>query len=143
VNEAALPMRRTTHIITMKLAATIAAVLLGLVFIVFGLNGFLNFIDMGAPPPPDSAMGHFFAAFFPTGYLKFVKALEILGGVLVLLPRLRNLGLLILGPIIVNIIAAHVFLMGGANLGMPIALGVISVFLLWSNKSAWLRLIGA
>ena len=55
-------------------------------------------------------------AFAPTGYLTFVKVLEVVGGILVALPRTRNFGLLILGPIIVNILAFHVFVMKGEGL---------------------------
>ncbi len=50
------------------------------------------------------------AAFGPTGYMTFVKILELLGGLLVIVPKTRNFGLLILGPILVNILAFHVFI---------------------------------
>lgn len=53
---------------------------------------------------------HFMAAFWPTGYVKFVKIFKFVGGVLVMIPRLRNLGLLLLAPVIVNIIAFHVLI---------------------------------
>ena len=52
------------------------------------------------------------SAFGPTGYMTFVKVLEMLGGILVAMPRTRNAGLLILGPIIVNILAFHLFVAG-------------------------------
>ena len=48
-------------------------------------------------------------AFGPTGYVKFVKTFEFTGALLVMIPRLRNLGLLLLGPVIVNILAFHLF----------------------------------
>jgi uncharacterized membrane protein YphA (DoxX/SURF4 family) len=46
----------------MKIIVVIARVLLGLIFVVFGFNGFFHFIPMGPPPPPDSAAAHFFTA---------------------------------------------------------------------------------
>jgi hypothetical protein len=78
------------------------------------------------------------AAMFPTGYLAFVKVLEILGGLLVALPKTRNIGLLVLGPIIVNIVAFHVFLTKGAGLTDP---PILSAFLLFTERKAWLGLV--
>lgn len=128
----------------MKLISTIAAALLGLAFIVFGLNFFFNFIPMPADPSPaDAPHKLFMAAMFPTGYLKFVKILEVIGGVLVIVPQVRNLGLLILGPIIVNILAFHVFLTKGAGLTDPpiLVISGLSLFLLFSERKAWKALV--
>ena len=75
---------------------TIAGGLLGLVFIIFGLNFFLKFIPI--PPMEEGAPGTvFMAAMGGSGYLAFVKVLEIIGGVLVAVPKTRNIGLLVLG----------------------------------------------
>lgn len=128
----------------MKPASTIAAGLLGLAFVVFGSNFFLNFIPMPADPSPaDAPHKLFMAALFPTGYLAFVKVLEILGGVLVAVPKTRNLGLLVLGPIVVNILAFHVFLTKGVGLFDPpvLAITVLSAFLLFSERKAFAGLI--
>lgn len=128
----------------MKPASTIAAGLLGLAFVVFGSNFFLNFIPMPADPSPaDAPHKLFMAALFPTGYLAFVKVLEILGGVLVAVPKTRNLGLLVLGPIVVNILAFHVFLTKGTGLFDPpvLAIAVLSAFLLFSERKAFAGLI--
>src|SRR5438874_6791119 len=87
----------------MKLIANIAGVLLGLIFNVVALNFFFHFFEMPAPPA-DSPPAMFLGAMIPTGYFAFVKALEITGGILVAIPRTRSLGLLTLGPIVVNIL---------------------------------------
>lgn len=125
----------------MKHLPNIAAALLGLAFIVFGLNFFLQFLPMPMPAegsPPAMFMG----AMFATGYLAFVKVLEIAGGVLILLPATRSIGLLILGPIIVNILAYHLYLMGGEGLlGLPVVLALLSLFLLWTKRTAFLGLL--
>jgi hypothetical protein len=65
-----------------------------------------------------------------------VKGLEILGGVLVAIPRTRNLGLLVLGPIIVNILAFHVFIMKGEGLTSPplLILSAMALYLLWCGR---------
>ncbi len=128
----------------MKHLPTIAGALLGLAFVVFGSNFFLNFIPVPKDPSPaDAPHKLFMGALFPTGYLAFVKVLEILGGVLVAVPRTRNLGLLILGPIIVNILCFHVFLMKGATLVDPvnIAIVVLALFLLWAERKAFAGLL--
>lgn len=127
----------------MKHASTLASVLLGLAFITFGANFFLNFIPMPPGPPEGSPPALFMAAMFPTGYLAFVKVLEILGGLLVALPKTRNIGLLVLGPIIVNILAFHVFLTKGAGLTDPpiLVISILSAFLLFTERKAWLGLV--
>jgi putative oxidoreductase len=128
----------------MKHIPNIAAALLGLLFITFGLNFFLHFIPMpNDPSPADAPHKLFMAALFPTGYLAFVKVLEILGGLLVALPKTRNLGLLALGPIIVNILAFHIFLTKGSGLTDPPILLIVALtsFVLWSERKSWFGLI--
>ncbi|MEK0450759.1 MAG: hypothetical protein RL088_3027 [Verrucomicrobiota bacterium] len=128
----------------MKHAPTIAGALLGLLFITFGANFFLQFLPMPADSSPaDAPHKLFMGALFPTGYLAFVKVLEILGGALVAIPKTRNIGLLILGPIIVNILAYHAFLLKGVGLFSPMMIGIsaLALFLLWSERKAWAGLV--
>ncbi len=130
----------------MKHAPNIAGGLLGLLFLTFGLNFFFNFIPMPADPSPADAPDKLFmAALFPTGYLAFVKVLEITGALLVAVPKTRAVGLLVLGPIIVNILAFHVFLTQGAGLFEPpvILITVLSLFLLFSERRAFAGLVKA
>jgi hypothetical protein len=130
----------------MKIASHIAAGLLGLLFLVFGLNFFLNFMPMPPDPSPAGAPHKLFmAVLVPTGYLAFVKVLEIAGGVLVAIPKTRNLGLLVLGPIIVNILAFHIFLLKGAALFQPPivpAIVALALFLLWTARAKFAALAG-
>ena len=100
----------------MKIATTIARVLLGLLFTVFGLNGFFHFIPM--QPPPGLA-GQYMGALFVSHYLVIVFLLQIAGGLLLLINRFVPLALVLLGPVIVNILCFHVFL---APAGLPMAL---------------------
>jgi uncharacterized membrane protein YphA (DoxX/SURF4 family) len=127
----------------MKHAPTIAGGLLGLLFIIFGLNFFLKFIPMPPGPPEGSPAALFFGALFPTGYLAFVKVLEIIGGLLVAIPKTRNFGLLLLGPIIINILAFHVFLTNRAGLLDPplLLICALAAFLLWSGRKAFTGLL--
>jgi uncharacterized membrane protein YphA (DoxX/SURF4 family) len=107
----------------MKILTLIARLLLGLIFLVFGLNGFLNFFSMG--PMPSGLAGQFVGALVLSHYFWVVAALQVVGGALLLVNRYVPLALVLLGPVIVNIILYHVFL----NL-MGIALAIV-VVILW------------
>jgi len=118
----------------MTILNRLTAALLGLVFIVFGSNFFLHFIPI-PKPPEGSPAAMFMGGMFASGLLAFVKILEIAGGVLVAIPATRNLGLLILGPIIVNIFAFHFFFFGPASLVDPLMIG-IGVLTAWQVLAA-------
>jgi putative oxidoreductase len=107
----------------MRIIVLIARVLLGLVFVVFGLNGFLNFLSMG--PMPTGLAGQFMGALFVSHYYWVIAALQVVGGVLLLVNRFVPLALVLLGPVIVNILCYHVFL---NHAGAPPA---IVVTVLW------------
>jgi len=125
----------------MKIAATIAATLLGLAFIAFSLMVLFHLVSP-PPPPAGSPVASFMDAFVPTGYLTFVKIFELTGGILVLIPKTRNLGLLVLGPIILNILAFHILIAKGAGLvGIPLIVAALALFLLWSERRAFAGLL--
>src|SRR5207248_7701164 len=86
----------------MKILTIIARILLGLIFVVFGSNAFLHFIPM--PPIPQTLAGDYTRVFFASGYVYVVGALQVIGGLLLLLGRFVPLGLTILGAILVNIL---------------------------------------
>ena len=92
----------------MKIVIMVARLLLGLICLVFGLNGFLNFISMG--PMPSGLAGQFVGALALSHYFMVVAALQVAGGALLLVNRFVPLALVLLGPVIVNIILYHVFL---------------------------------
>ena len=94
----------------MKIASMISRYLLGLVFVVFGLNGFLHFIPQG--PMPTGVAGEFMATIMmESHYMVPVFAFQVIGGVLLLINRYVPLGLTILAPIIVNILIVHTLLL--------------------------------
>ncbi len=126
----------------MKYATIAARVLLALIFVVFGLNFWLNFIPMPKDPPPPPTVLSFMAAFYATGYLAAVKALEVLGGLLVASGRYTALGLLILGPIILNILFFDLFLAKAFNIVSAIA-AVLALFLLYTERARFLPLVKA
>lgn len=123
----------------MKITSTIVGALLGLAFVASGLIVLLKLGPTPPPPPEGSAAAHFMAAFMPTGYLAFVKVFEVLGGVPLAIPKTRRAGLLVLGPIIINILAFHAFVTGGEGLLSPplLVICALTLFLAWVERSAF------
>jgi len=108
---------------SMKIATLIARYLLGLVFLVFGLNGFLHFIP--AQPLPPGPAGQFAGALLASHYFLVVSALQVAGGVLLLVNRYVPLALVLLGPVIANIFFFHLLM---DKSGLPRAIVVV---ILW------------
>ena len=92
----------------MKILAMIARILLGLIFVFFGSNAFLHFLPM--PPLPDNDAGHFIGAMIHSHLVLAVGALQVIGGALMLVGRYIPFGLILLGPVIVNILLYHLFM---------------------------------
>ncbi len=126
-----------------KYPPLIAGILLGLLFVMSAVVVLFNLVK--APPPPEgSPAAMFFGAFGPTGYLTFVKIFELVGGLLVMIPRLRNFGLLLLGPVVVNIVAFHLFIGGGFKdflNPMLLITVLLSLYLLWVGRQNFARLL--
>ena len=125
----------------MKIASNIIGGLLGLAFIAFSLIFLLQVFPI-PPQPEGTPTAHFMAALLPTGYMTFVKVLELIGGCLVAIPKTRNFGLLVLGPIILNILAFHVFIAKGEGLFVPLVIvAAPALFLLWAGRKAFAGLM--
>ncbi len=118
----------------MKIIAVIARFLLGLIFLVFGLNGFLHFIP--ASPPPSGTAGQFVGALFISNYLVVVFLLQIIPAVLLLINRYVPLALTLLAPIIVNILLFHI-LMAPSGLALAIVVTVLWVLVFLRVRSAF------
>lgn len=128
----------------MKYLPAIAGVLLGVPFIAFGLDFFLKFIPKEGVPPMNELQAHLMAAMGGSGWLAMVKGLEVLGGLLVAIPRTRAAGLLILGPILINILAFSVFLAKGVGLFAPPIVPVLcalALYLVWVHRSGFCALV--
>jgi uncharacterized membrane protein YphA (DoxX/SURF4 family) len=116
----------------------IARLALGTLFLVFGLNGFFHFIPQPAQPPPPEALA-FAGALLQTGYMfPLVKGTEVFAAALLLSGRYVPFALTLLAPIVVNIVAFHVFLAPGA---VPLtiaftALG-LGLYLAWTERVAF------
>lgn len=111
-----------------------ARILLGLIFFVFGLNGFFHFLPQ---PPMSGPPAEFAGALFATGYMiPLLKGTEVIAGVLLLSGRLVPLALTVLAPVVVNIVAFHLFL-APSGLVLPLVIVALGVFLAWSYRSAF------
>jgi hypothetical protein len=100
----------------MRIASVIARYLAGVIFLVFGLNGFLNFIPL---PPPGGIAGQFMGALYVSHYLWVIFAFQVIAGVLLLVNRYVPLAVAILAPVLVNILTFHALMASG---GLPLAL---------------------
>ena len=118
----------------MRIAALIARYLLGLIFVVFGLNGFLHFIPMG--PPPTGLAGQFIGALAGSNYFSVVAALQIVGGALLLVNRYVALGLVLLGPVIVNILLYHL-LLNPVGMGMAVLVTALWFIVFYWHRAAF------
>jgi uncharacterized membrane protein YphA (DoxX/SURF4 family) len=111
----------------MKIAVLIARILLGLIFVFFGLNAFLHFLP--SPPPPGVA-GQFIGAVFVSHFYVAIFALQVIGGVLLLANRYVPLALIILASIIVNILNFHITMApSGIGPGLLVTVLWIIVFI--------------
>jgi len=115
----------------MKVAVLIARILLGFIFVFFGLNGLHPFLPM--PPPPPGLVGQFMGVFFASHWVYVIAALQVIGGLLVLINRYTVLGLTILGPIIFNILTFHI-LMDPKGIGPGVLATVLWLFLAWRYR---------
>jgi len=117
----------------MKIAVLIARILLGLIFLVFGLNIYFHFIP--APPPPGDA-GAMAGLMFQHGWFAFFGILYIIAAVLLLVGRFVPLALVLLGPIIVNILLFHATL-APAGIGPGLLCAVLEIFLIYAYRGAF------
>jgi hypothetical protein len=108
---------------SMRIVSTIARYLAGVIFLVFGLNGFLHFIPF---PPPTGVAGQFMGALFVSHYLWVIFAFQVVAGALLLVNRYVPLAVAVLAPVLVNILTFHALM---APSGLPLAL-IVAV--LWA-----------
>ena len=121
----------------MKIVTLIARLLLGLIFLFFGLNGFLNFLNMG--PMPSGLAGQFITALAQSHYFWVVAGLQVAGGALLLVNRYVPLALVLLGPVIVNIILYHVFL-SPAGWVMALVVAILWGIIFYSHRQHFSRI---
>ena len=121
---------------------TVARILMGLPLIVFGLNGFFNFIPPPPTPLPEGAAA-FAGALFKSGYMmQLIGTTQLIVGVFLLTNRFVPLALVLFAPFMVNSIAFHVFL---EHSGLPMAMVFLALelYLAWVYRRAYRPLLAA
>jgi uncharacterized membrane protein YphA (DoxX/SURF4 family) len=119
----------------------VARVLVGLMFLLFGLNGFFNFIPPPKEPMPESVM-QFMGSFTKAGYMWVVAGTEIIVAALLLLNRFVPLALALLAPIVVGILTFHIFL-APASIVPGLVVLALELYLAWSYRSAFRPMLAA
>jgi len=114
----------------MRTLSAIARYLAGVIFLIFGLNGFLNFLPL---PSPGGVAGQFMGALYVSHYLWVIFAFQVVAAILLLANRYVPLAVAILAPVIVNILVFHALM---APSGLPLALFVA---VLWAVMFANVR----
>src|SRR6202035_5781923 len=123
----------------MRAISVIAQYLAGVIFLVFGLNGFLNFIPM---PPPAGIAGQFMGTLYASHYLWVIFAFQLVAGVLLLANRYVPLALAMLAPVIVNILSFHV-LMAPSGLSLALLVAVLWAVIFVDVRPAFAALFQA
>ncbi len=118
----------------MKIVVIICRFILGLGFFIFGLNILYPFL----PQPPlaeGSLPAQFVHVMGPTHWMTLVGLFQLFGGLLVLIGRTAPIGLTLLAPVLVNILAFHIFLEKGDGIVIGLVLTAIELFLIYSYRS--------
>ena len=117
----------------------IAGILMGLTFLVFGLNGFLHFIPQ--PKTMPEGAGAFFGALMKSGYmLPLIFGTQVIVGALLVSNRFVPLALALIAPVIVNIVAFHAFIEPSGAIMAGVVL-VLEIYLAWSYRKAYLPML--
>jgi putative oxidoreductase len=114
------PVKKENQV--MRIASAISRYLSGVIFLVMGLNGFLNFIPM---PPPGGIAGQFLGVLYASHYLWVIFGFQLIAGVLLLVNRYVPLAVAMLAPVLVNILTFHALM---APSGLPLALFVVALW---------------
>ena len=123
-----------------RFVPAIVRILLGLMFLVFGLNGYLNF--MPAPEDMPREIMTVLGALTNAGYMTVVSGAEVLVAVLLLTNRFVPLALALLAPIIIGILTFHIF-MQPATIGPGIIVTLMELYLAWAYRGAFKPMLAA
>jgi putative oxidoreductase len=123
----------------MKILIIVARILLGAVFVFFGANFFLHFLKV---PPPTGAAGAYMGVLFVHHFFYVVGALQLIGGLLLVVGRFVPLGLVLLGPVIVNIILYHM-LLEPVGYAPAVVVTLLELFLLFAYRKSFRGLFDA
>jgi putative oxidoreductase len=112
------------------------AYLLALVYLIFGLDFFLKFINM---PPMEGTAGTFIGVLYSTGFLGLVKVLEIVLGLLLVLPATRKLALVLIAPVSLNILLFELFIVHQPGIGILLVL--LNGFAIYQHRKSYMPIV--
>ena len=118
----------------MKYAVLAIRILLGVGFVIFGLNIVFPFLPQ-PPMPADALPAKFLAVAGPTHWMMVVGLFQLAGGILVLIGRTAPLGLALLAPVLVNVLLFHALLMDGEGLAPGILFTLFELFLIYAYRA--------
>jgi putative oxidoreductase len=119
---------------------TAARLLLGAIFAVFGLNGFLHFLPV---PPPEGLAATFLGGLGASGYMfPLIKGSELLAGIALLSNRFVPLALTVLAPIVLNIVAFHA-LLAPAGMAFPLIATALGIYLAYTERAVFAPVLRA
>jgi uncharacterized membrane protein YphA (DoxX/SURF4 family) len=114
---------------------TVARVLMGLIFLIMGLNGFFNFLPRPATMPEGAVA--FGTALMHTGYMiPLLAGTQVVVAVLLLSNRFVPLALAVIAPVLVNIVGFHTFL-APAGIGVAVVVVALELYLAWQHRAAY------
>ena len=138
VTTAPTAVRRDLSAAIHRALETFARVSLGLIFFLVGLDGFIDVLPHPSRPLPERALLFAGALLKSADFVPLLKGTELIAGAVLLLNRWVPLAVAILAPVVLNIVAFHVFL---APEGVPLALIllVLEAYLAWTSRHAYWR----
>ncbi|HEY1428661.1 MAG TPA: DoxX family membrane protein [Candidatus Tumulicola sp.] len=125
----------------MKIASIVARYLLGLIFFVFGLNGFLQFIPV--PPGLPQPIVTFTQLLMSTHYIYLTAGCQVLAGALLLINRYVPFALVMLAAIIVNILTVHITMFPQTLVPMPILVVILWFLVAWPLRANFAGILAA
>lgn len=125
------PLKNEVESLGMKIGVVIARILMGAIFLILGLNGFLQFLPA---PPIAGPAGQFLGSMMSTHYTWMVSGVQVLAALMLLANRYVPLALLLLAAELVNILTFHITMMP-AGLPLPLVVTLLWFIVAWPLRT--------
>lgn len=137
------PGRHVSSKTISRYATATARILMGLLFCLTGLNGFLRFLPEPDPSTIPASAGTFLGGLMAAGYMfPLIAGTQLVVGILLVTNLFVPLVLVLIAPVVVNIIAFHLFL-SPSGTGIALAVVALEIYLIWSYRHAYRPMLAA